>query len=335
MTALLLWTLRDLLIVIFAATLLAVILESGARATAQRLAIGYLQGLILVVTAVVAALAGMVWQFGHELSSQIGDLSDRVPEAWEVIRSQIVRITGTSDLIPLFQSLLPDGARIVDSLGAMVRGISGALAGLVLALVGGVYLAAQPSLYRNGVLHLVPHRWRGLVQKGMDSGGHALKLWLKGQLVAMLLVGLLTGCGAWLIGLPSPLALGMIAGLLEFVPYFGPFAAAVPAILIALTAGPDMVLLTIGLYLVVQQLEGNVITPVVQQRVVHLPAALTMFSQVAFALLFGISGVMLAAPMTVLIYVLVNRLYVQDYLGRQAAIPDNRDPADKGGDQAA
>jgi predicted PurR-regulated permease PerM len=141
--------------------------------------------------------------------------------------------------------------------------------------------------------------------------GSALRLWLVGQLFAMALVGILAGLGLWLLGIPSALALGLIAGLLEFVPVVGPIAAAVPAVLLAMLVGWEESLMVAGLYFAIQQVEGYVITPLVQQRAVDLPPALTLFSLIALGTVFGVPGVLLAAPMTVAIYVALKTLYLR------------------------
>jgi predicted PurR-regulated permease PerM len=142
-----------------------------------------------------------------------------------------------------------------------------------------------------------------------------------GTFVSMGVVGLVTGIGLWLIGVPSALALGLLAGLLEFVPIIGPIAASVPAILLAFSHSTEMALWTAGLFILVQQLEGNLIQPIVQRYAVDLPPALLLFSVVAGGLLFGIVGIIFAAPLTVVTFVLVKRLYVREVLDTETKLP--------------
>ena len=158
----------------------------------------------------------------------------------------------------------------------------------------------------------------------MDESERALRLWLKGQLIAMVVVGLLTGVGLWLLGMRSALALGLLAGLLEFIPFAGPLLAAVPAILLALAVGPDMALWVLLLYFAVQQFEGYVLTPLVQQYAVDLPGVILLFSLLGFGTLFGTLGVVLAAPLSVVTFVLVKRLYVIEALHTQTPIPGEK-----------
>ena len=146
-----------------------------------------------------------------------------------------------------------------------------------------------------------------------------------GQFLAMLFVGVATTIGLMLIGAPLALVLGLIAALLDFVPIVGPIAAAVPGILLALTAGPSTALYAALVYLVVQQLEGNLITPLVQQKMISLPPVLVLFAVVSAGLLLGIPGVIVATPLALLIMVLVRMLYVQDVLGKEVTIPGQGD----------
>ena len=131
----------------------------------------------------------------------------------------------------------------------------------------------------------------------------------------MVLVFVLTGLGLWAIGVPAALALALLAGLAEFVPIVGPIVAAVPALLIALSAGWQTALWTLLLYLAIQQVEGNVIQPLVQHRVVSLPPAITVFAVVAFGLLFGSLGVLFATPLAVVVFVAVWTLWVRETPG--------------------
>jgi len=151
--------------------------------------------------------------------------------------------------------------------------------------------------------------------------GEALHAWLLGQFAAMVMVGTITGAGLALIGVPSWLALGLLAGVLEFVPILGPIAAAVPGLLMALSQGWDSFLLTAALYVLVQQLEGNLIIPLVLRRAVSLPPVLTIFAVVAFGTLFGWMGILLAAPLTVLAFTLVMKLWVRDTLEEEVPLP--------------
>ena len=192
--------------------------------------------------------------------------------------------------------LIKDGAA-ASALGGLASRIiawsttlAGALASLLLVLFGGIYLAISPLLYRDGLVKLVPPAVQPNMNATLDDSGEALKRWLAGQVIAMLLVGVFTGVGLWLAGVPSAFALGLIAGLAEFVPLIGPILAAIPSLLIASTQDWQTVLLALGVLVVVQQVESNLISPLIADRVVSIAPAVGLFAVVAMASRLGRSG---------------------------------------------
>jgi predicted PurR-regulated permease PerM len=184
-----------------------------------------------------------------------------------------------------------------------------AVAEVVVVIIAGVYLAAQPGLYQGGLMNLFPQALRPRLTATMAETGLALRKWLLGTGAAMLAMGVLTTIGATLLGLPAPLALGLLSGLAEFVPIVGAAISAVPALLLAATQGPTLVLWTLGFYVAVHQFEGHVLIPLIQRRVVAVPPAMTLFSVLGFGVLFGPLGVVFATPLAVVLMVMVKNLY--------------------------
>jgi predicted PurR-regulated permease PerM len=160
----------------------------------------------------------------------------------------------------------------------------------------------------------------------MDESEHALRLWLRGQLAAMIIIGVMTGTGLWLLGIDSWLVLGILAGFFEFIPFAGPILSAIPAILIALVQSPELALWTTFMYIFVQHSEAYLIQPLVQQYAVDVPPVVLLFALLAFAVLFGIVGILFAAPLTVVTYVMVKRLYVREALDTPTPIPGEDKP---------
>jgi predicted PurR-regulated permease PerM len=198
------------------------------------------------------------------------------------------------------------------------------VAGFVLIVVGGIYLAAAPQTYRRGLIALFPERWHGIITSTVDDSSFALSRWLRAQLIAMLLIGAMTGLGMWLVGVPSPLALGLIAGATEFIPIVGPIVGAIPALLLASGLGWETTLYALAVAVFVQQLENNLIMPFVVGRVVELPAAVGLFATVAMGLLFGPLGLLLGYPLAIVADVAIRRLYVREALGKRVEIPAER-----------
>jgi predicted PurR-regulated permease PerM len=198
-------------------------------------------------------------------------------------------------------------------------GVASGVTSLLLVVVAGVFLATDPSGARDGVLSMLPHtaRQRGL--EVLNACGRALKGWLKAQALSMVLVGSLATLGLWVLGVPSALALGLLTGLAQFIPIVGPILATVPAVLVGATHGSQTALLTLGLYVVISQLESNLITPLVQRNVAALPVVLGVFAVVGIGSIFGALGVLFATPLALVLYTTVTLLYRQDVLGDEDA----------------
>lgn len=318
--ALLFWQLRHILILVFGAVLVAVILRSIAHPFMRR---GVPEGwaVLIAVLLLLLGLAAAFLTFGAQVIGQASALSEAIPAALESIQAQLAQWGFADELQRWTRSA---NTSLLRQLGGFASTFTGALANALLIIVGGVYIAAQPRLYRTGIIKLVPPKGRDLAHQAVDDSVKGLRMWMLGQLVSMLIVGMLTGLGLWLLGVPLALTLGLLAALLDFVPIVGPIVAAVPAVLLALVISPELALWTAGLYLLVQQIEGNVVAPIVQLKAVDLPPALLLFALVAFGLLFGIPGVLFAAPLTAVLYILVKRLYVRETLNTHTSIPTEK-----------
>lgn len=206
----------------------------------------------------------------------------------------------------------------------------GATADLLLVLFGGISLAAQPGLYVRGLVLLGPGGGREKARKAVEACGRALSLWLLGQLVSMYIGGALTTVGLWLVGVPLALALGLLSGLAEFVPIVGPIAAAVPGLLLAFSRDMTMTVWVLAVYLGIQQIESNMLLPLIERRLVSLPPALTLFAVVAMGMLLGPLGALFATPLTVVAFVLVRMLYLRETLGVPVPMPgEDAAPSDR------
>jgi predicted PurR-regulated permease PerM len=319
------WLLSDVLLLGFAAILFAIVLRSLAGLIERYTPLKHPWSLALS-TMVFASIAGaFAFLLGAQIQAQLAGLIDRFPELIAAVGDRI----GITDLQQRLENQIEDLSRrsgLVGRIAGYTSGLVAALADLTLVLVAGIYLAVDPRRYRRGVLLLVPRRVRAEAARAFDNAGRALRLWVVGQLVAMAVVGVLTTVGLYLIGMPSALALGFLAGVADFVPFIGPLLAAVPAILVALSEGGSMVFWVIGLYILVQQIESNAIVPLIQRRMVDLPPVLTLFAVLSFGILFGPLGFLLGTPLAVVLYVAVKQLYIQDALGEDAELPgENHD----------
>ncbi|WP_342642164.1 AI-2E family transporter [Rhodoligotrophos ferricapiens] len=317
---LILWRLTTVIMLFFGAVVVATILRSLADLIERAAPILKTWSLFLTCLLILALTAGFAVLLGAQVSGQLSNLTDQLPRQISYLGDQI----GISNLDTKLSDQLrsfAEGNNVVRSIAGYTTGVLGVIANLLLVVVAAVYFAARPDFYRRGCLLLFPPNVREEVSEAAGNAGHALQLWLLGQLVSMALVAVLTTAGLYVIGVPSALALGMLAGLLEFVPVVGPILSVIPAVLLALPEGGFTPLWVIVLYIVIQQVESNVILPLVQRRAVDLPPALTLFALLAFGVLFGPLGVLLATPLTVVCFVMIKQLYLRDTLEERVKIP--------------
>lgn len=317
------WQLSFVLLLGFGGLLLAVLLRRAAVIVARHtpLPTGAALAVVILGLAGVAALFGLL--IGTRIMTQVEELLRSLPEAVAQIEAALRARSWGNFLLEAMPSAEDRPAwNVMGALGGTVSTAVGVVGNLVVVLTVAVFLAVDPGLYRRGLLHLVPQDRRGRAGEVLDSTGEALWRWLMGQLVAMSVVALLTGAGLWLLGIPFALTLGLSAGILDFIPYIGPILAAIPAVLVALTQSPVDAAYTVLLFVVIQQVEGNILMPLIQKRATDLPPVLTILSVVGFGVLFGLLGVLFATPLLVVLVVVVRMLYVEDVLGDHTAAPD-------------
>lgn len=325
---LLAWHLSGLLLVVFGAVVIAVMLDAAASPLTRYLPLPHGVALALAVTVMAAVLTLLVWLFGAQLAGELGALREALPDAWARFQEWLATSPAGPVVLQVAEQARASATGLVAKAGTLAMSASGNVTYLLLMVAGGIYLAAQPRLYRDGLLKLFPADRRPLMGDALDASGSALRYWLLGQLVTMVVVGLLTGMGLWLLGVPGALGLGIITMLLDFVPFVGPVAAGIPAVLLGFTVSPEVGLGSLVLFTAVQQLESHVLQPLIQQRVVSLPPAVLLVSLFASGLLFGVLGVILAAPLTVVVFVLVKRLYVREALQTFTHVPGEHRPPD-------
>ncbi|MCQ4162566.1 AI-2E family transporter [Roseomonas sp. GC11] len=325
---LLLWLVPEVPLLVFAAILLGVFLYAGAdrlRRLVPRLPHGAAVGLFLLLLALAFTAAALL--AAGPIAGQLNTLWQEVPRAAAGLAEQLSRYRWGQEMLRRFQPGemgLPAGGGTT-AVTALNTTLSG-LANLVLVGFLGLYFALDPALYRRGIEAMVAPSLRPRAHALCREAAATLRGWLGAQMVSMAVVGVLTGLGLWLIGVPLAPVLGLIAALLTFIPTVGPVLSAVPAVLLGLAQGLGGALSVAAVYLVVQSVESYLITPYVQRRSVDLPEAATIVALLGFGLLYGLLGLLLATPIAAVLLMLVRRLYVDHYLAQEsfcqaAAVP--------------
>jgi predicted PurR-regulated permease PerM len=311
--ALLAWRLLDLFALVFGSIVAAVALRAIAALLERRMRVPHRLSLLLAVVLITGGVAGIVMAVGQPLGEQIELLRERLPQAV----NQFVVWLGSHrigvSLLQLWQETRGDDvpwARLASYAGLTL----GALGSFGLMLVMAIFLAAEPNTYRHGLLRLMPQPLRPRLDDALQAAGDGLRGWLKGQAVSMLYVGTATTIGIALVGAPLALALGLVNGLLAFVPYIGAIFGGLLAVLVAFIDGPRTALYVALIMVTIQQVESHLVQPLVQKWAVSLPPVLGLVAAVVFGVLFGALGVLLATPLMVVSMVLVQRLYVEAVL---------------------
>jgi predicted PurR-regulated permease PerM len=351
----LLWVGRSVFLIGFFGVLLGIVLSGGVDRL-QRLRIPRGIGAMLIVLLGFGALTGLGLLVAPQISTQVGELREQIPRALDGVERWIQqRAGGVSDIIQAGQEATQDSTQSGAAPGAgeekggekpamdIRQGLSQQLAGagrhffavfsstvavlggLVILLVVAIFVAVDPGLYHRGLMHLFPHRTRRKAGEVLSATATTLRRWLVMQMIAMLAIGSVTTVVLLLLDVKAAIALGIIAGLLEFVPYVGPILSAVPAIAMALVDDPQKAIWVALAYIAIQQLEGVVLQPLLMKEGLELPPVITILGQALFSLVFGFLGLLLAVPLLATVMVPVKMLYVRDVVGDEVSVPGEDD----------
>lgn len=317
---LLLWQLHTLILLIFAAIIVAIVLRSMSQPLARQTGLDHRITLAICIALIVVVAAAVVTALGRLVSEELSTLSERLPAMFEQI--EWIDFGAIADWIESKDWL--GGKSIITSITGVSALLLSVAVNLVVVVMGAIYFAAGPRIYRTGFLKLLPPEQHEVAGETLTAVSESLRLFILGQLASMVAVGVLTTAGLLILGIPSAIALGILAGLLEFIPYVGPVAAAIPALIVALGESPWMALWVLILYILVQQVEAAILVPLIQRRAVQIPPGVTIFAIIAFGIVFGPMGVLLGAPATVVAYVLIQKLWVREELGEETTLPNER-----------
>ena len=311
------------LLLIFAGVLFGVFLDGLASLVCRRLRLNHGSALVLVVAILLALIFLFGWVAGPQISQQTATLVRQLPGSIHAIRTELTHYNWgrevLSHLPPVGEDRWPLGT-VLGKLSGMFSLSMEILAAIVFIFFVGLYLAANSEDYVRPLLQLLPKGRQQRIREVIAALGGALRWWLLGRAVAMTVIGVLTGIALLLVHVPLALTLGVIAGLLVFVPYIGAIVAAIPAMLLALMQSPIEALWVALIYTGIHVFEGYCVTPFVQKRTIALPPALLLSVQILVGALFGPLGLLLATPLAVAVIVLIQILYVQDVLGQDVDV---------------
>ena len=313
---LLIWLLSDVLLLIFAAVLMACVLHGGATKIHDWTGLSRGWALLLLIVVVLIIAGGGMWLAGPKIANQSAQIAQNFVQEGDQLKQYVLGTSWGKQLADKAGDT--SGWSILSKIGGYVPTVANSFLGigssLVILIATALFFAASPGLYRDGLVHLLPVPWRPRGREVLDDMGEALQLWFIGQFIDMAVVTVLTGIGLYILGIKLAGTLALLAGLMNFVPYIGALAGSLPALLIASSQGPSLALYTAILIAAVQLLEGNVIAPLIQKRTVDLPPAVTILSQTVLGSLFGLLGIILATPLAAAGMIFVKKVYVESTL---------------------
>jgi predicted PurR-regulated permease PerM len=351
---LLLWVARDIFLTAFVGVLFGLAVSVGAiKLTRWHIPRGL--GAALVVFGFIGILYGIGALIAPTLRAQSALLQAKVPEAVDRLETWVNARPALAGLVLGGQQVTEQRAATKDSatvakekvqaadtshasvpslrqrVGQQLGGVTRYLfpflsstvtvaAGLFLVLVLSIYVGADPELYHTGLLNLVAPAAREKTAMVLGRVATVLRKWLMTQVIAMLVIGAAATIALLILHVKAPFALGVIAGLLEFVPTIGPILSAVPAIAMGFLDSPEKALYVTLAYLLIQQAEGHVLIPILMKEGMDLPPALTIVTQGVMALLFGFLGLLVAVPLLAAVLVVIRLVYVQRVVDTGVAI---------------
>lgn len=308
------WQVSAILLLVFAGLLVAALLDAIVRPLQARLPVPRALLVVLVAFLIIAILGGALswggislWQGFDALWTMIGK---RAADLYQGVQDALAGPEAEQDN-SFIQGLLPDPASLFNQAGSIFGLTLNVMGNIVIIAFLGLFFAIDPQGYRDGVLALIPARHRPNLREAFNRTGQTLRGWLVTQLAVMVLIGALVFGLLSLLGSADAMLLGVLAGIVNFIPYLGPIISAVP-ILLSL-AGQDMTALWIGALglLLIQNLEGYVITPLLQKRIIALPPAWSLTTMAVMGVLFGPMGVALATPLFAVGRTLTQSLYIE------------------------
>lgn len=309
-SALIVWYAIDVFFLGFATILLAILLFTIGKWTQKLIHLPYILSLVIALTFLGGLLVLIFWIYSPLIVEQFDLLVTQLPEAATKLRNEIIPYIDQNFSPP--ESVKNEfsifNEKVVTRIVSLFSATVGSIIGFAIFMVVGFYLAAIPQRYLSGFLFLIPDKVKQEVWNGLVQMGRLIQFWLLGKIVAMVTIGLLTFIGLQLLNISLAFILGLLAGILAFIPYVGSILAALPAILIAFSYGPLQALYVVILYLGIHVIEGYFITPLIEQKTVFIPPALTIMAQILIYVLVGGLGLALTSPLLVVIISLIATL---------------------------
>lgn len=317
---LILKTAFSVILLVLAGIIIAVYFRGFSYWIADRFKISERLSLVIVISLTILMFGLFSLLIGTRISSQISQLTEELPNYLNKLKEQISHYSWGKNISGYVERLqkIGSGGEGVNWFKNFFKTTFGVLGDIYLILFLGLFFTISPLLYRNSILSLVPTSKEKEANQVLKRVGLTLRSWLAGQILAMIIVTILTAIGLFILGVPMALALAVIAGFLNFIPNFGPIIALFPAALVALSQDPMTALIVIVLYIGIQVIESNFITPYIQKSLIEIPPAYIIIGQVTMGILAGALGLILATPLIAILMTLIKSIYIERILKKHS-----------------
>lgn len=303
-------TFFGILLLVLAGVLIALYFHGCAAILRRNLHWNSKVSIVVSVLVNILLLIAFFWFVGARLSDQVSELSDTLPSTIENVKDHLDN-SAVGGKILNYLNASGSSEKTSKIVHAFFSGTFGVLSDIYIVFLLAIFFTASPSVYIDGMIRLLPVGAKVKTKKIFKKLTVQLKNWIKGQIIGFVFISLLTALGLFFLKMPLILTLALIAGLLNMIPNFGPLVALIPTILLSLDRGMSFILIVVAVYTFVQILQSAVEQPLIQQKMVNIPPALTIFGQLAFGILGGLWGVLLSVPILVVIMTIVDELYIK------------------------
>lgn len=308
----LLWQASGAIIIILVGIVMGVALSAAADGIARFAPLSREASLAVFIVLILAAVGLGIWFGGTAFVSQLQSYLQAVQNVGRQLQEFLAR--GSGGLFPEgsinLDEAMPRFATIFGSAARLFAALSEIAIDVVIIAFLAVFFAWQPCAYRSGLLALVPQDKRPMIRQAIDRAAKAIRKWLVGQTISMVVVFFATLISLLLVGMPYAVLLAFLSGVLTFVPTLGPFFAGVAIVIAGLSVSVELGLYGLGVYILIQFIEAYIVTPLVQNEAVHLPPAATLGAQLVGGAIFGTLGFAFAVPLAAALRALVLELYV-------------------------
>ena len=312
-----LWILKEtfnVLLLVLAGALIAVYFHALSKWINKKTNISRKGSMAISVAVTVIILAALIYFSGARIQAQVAELSKTLPKTVQDIKTTLSQSYVGDQILKTFSDSGTTN-KTTAYFESFFRSTFGILGDLYVVLFIGIFFTISPFMYINGFLKLFPPRARAVTKHILERLGYTLRKWLIVKIFSMFEVTVFTIIGLSIMNIPMAFALSVIAGLLNFVPNFGPLIAMIPAVLVGITKGFDTALIIAALYTLIQILDGSIIVPALQQKLIRIPPAILIMSQLFMGILSGGWGLFLATPLLVIIMIVVDETYVKKQKG--------------------